>query len=333
MTRKFAAAALAAVILSTAAAHADPIEDKELSINGGEVVLPLRAPAPEFLKDTFPEVISGHAYRDPDTRAMQSDDFSNPGMVFVDSGLAAWDAVEGTEGKSCASCHNGIDSMKGVRAAMPKMNEKGDDLWSLENFVNNCRTTRMGADEWKWNSQEMKNMTAAISMQSRGMPVAVKTDGIETAEMLIDAGLAQRAAYMHRSWVALPLDVAACSSSPAPLRARRSNFSGWTSTSDLPRIGRSLSPHFWQSNAQARRQCFSARPSREHLGQRWNGTCAVSCASVGGSAGKISDWTSAGETRAAAAIRPAASALSSKSSVSAYRLSKPTCARSSLISQ
>lgn len=177
MTRKFAAAALAAVILSTAAAQADPIEDKELSINGGEVVLPLRAPAPKFLKDTFPEVISGHAYRDPDTRAMQSDDFSNPGMVFVDSGLAAWDAVEGTEGKSCANCHNGIESMKGVRAAMPKMNEKGDDLWSLENFVNNCRTTRMGADEWKWNSQEMKNMTAAISMQSRGMPVAVKTDG------------------------------------------------------------------------------------------------------------------------------------------------------------
>mgnify|MGYP001014295643 FL=1 len=177
MTRKFAAAALAAVILSTAAAQADPIEDKELSINGGEVVLPLRAPAPEFLKDTFPEVISGHAYRDPDTRAMQSDDFSNPGMVFVHSGLAAWDAVEGTEGKSCANCHNGIESMKGVRAAMPKMNEKGDDLWSLENFVNNCRTTRMGADEWKWNSQEMKNMTAAISMQSRGMPVAVKTDG------------------------------------------------------------------------------------------------------------------------------------------------------------
>lgn len=39
--------------------------------------------------------------------------------------------------------------------------------------------------------------------------VAVKTDGIETAEMLIDAGLAQRAAYMHRSWVALPLDAAA----------------------------------------------------------------------------------------------------------------------------
>lgn len=35
--------------------------------------------------------------------------------------------------------------------------------------------------------------------------VAVKTDGIETAEMLIEAGPARRAAYLHRSWVELPL--------------------------------------------------------------------------------------------------------------------------------
>lgn len=36
--------------------------------------------------------------------------------------------------------------------------------------------------------------------------VSVKTDGIETAQMLIQAGIAERAAYMHGSWVALPLD-------------------------------------------------------------------------------------------------------------------------------
>lgn len=36
--------------------------------------------------------------------------------------------------------------------------------------------------------------------------VAVKTDGIETAEMLIEAGPARRAAYFHRSWVEIPLD-------------------------------------------------------------------------------------------------------------------------------
>ena len=35
--------------------------------------------------------------------------------------------------------------------------------------------------------------------------VAIKTDSIETAEMLIAAGPARRAAYFHRSWVELPL--------------------------------------------------------------------------------------------------------------------------------
>jgi predicted DNA-binding protein (MmcQ/YjbR family) len=34
------------------------------------------------------------------------------------------------------------------------------------------------------------------------MPVSVKTDSIETAEMLIDVGV--KAPYFHRSWVNLP---------------------------------------------------------------------------------------------------------------------------------
>jgi predicted DNA-binding protein (MmcQ/YjbR family) len=37
--------------------------------------------------------------------------------------------------------------------------------------------------------------------------VSVKTDGVETAEMLVAAGVAQRAPYLHRSWVLLPEDV------------------------------------------------------------------------------------------------------------------------------
>jgi predicted DNA-binding protein (MmcQ/YjbR family) len=37
--------------------------------------------------------------------------------------------------------------------------------------------------------------------------VSLKTDSVETAVMLIDAGIAQRAPYFHKSWVRLPLDV------------------------------------------------------------------------------------------------------------------------------
>ncbi len=134
------------------------------------------APAPQ-VKDALKEVLSGWLFREADTRAMEEDDFDNPGMVFADKGIDLWNKVDGTEGKSCASCHNGIESMKGVRASMPKMNAKGDDLWSMENFINDCRKNRMGAEAWKWNSDDMKNVTAAISVQSRGVPMKVAIDG------------------------------------------------------------------------------------------------------------------------------------------------------------
>ena len=39
--------------------------------------------------------------------------------------------------------------------------------------------------------------------------VAVKTDSVETAEMLIDAGIGAKAPYFHRSWLLLPEDAAA----------------------------------------------------------------------------------------------------------------------------
>ena len=38
--------------------------------------------------------------------------------------------------------------------------------------------------------------------------VCVKTDSIETATMLIDAGAATKAPYFHKSWVLVPFDSA-----------------------------------------------------------------------------------------------------------------------------
>jgi predicted DNA-binding protein (MmcQ/YjbR family) len=45
-------------------------------------------------------------------------------------------------------------------------------------------------------------MFACIGAVAPG--VSVKTDSIETAEMLIDAGIGVRAPYFHRSWINLP---------------------------------------------------------------------------------------------------------------------------------
>ncbi len=168
--------AAAMVVTASSVAHSDAVEGVDLVINE-DITLVTRAAPPASLDGALPEILSGWLFREGETRAMEMDDFSNPAMVFVDQGMDMWNKVDGTEGKSCASCHEDISSLKASRASMPKMNEKGDDLWSMENFINNCRTTRMGAEEWKWSGDDMKNMTAAISMAGRGELVHPKIDG------------------------------------------------------------------------------------------------------------------------------------------------------------
>ena len=34
------------------------------------------------------------------------DDFENPGFIVVEQGEELWGTVDGTEGKSCQTCHN-----------------------------------------------------------------------------------------------------------------------------------------------------------------------------------------------------------------------------------
>jgi len=55
-------------------------------------------------------------------------------------------------------------------------------------------------DAWKVGGK----MFACIGAAQTG--VSVKTDSIETAQMLIDAGVGIKAPYFHRSWIHLPLD-------------------------------------------------------------------------------------------------------------------------------
>lgn len=53
-------------------------------------------------------------------------------------------------------------------------------------------------DAWKVGGK----MFASIGAVNPG--VAVKTDSIETAAMLIEMGVGEKAPYFHRSWVLLP---------------------------------------------------------------------------------------------------------------------------------
>jgi sulfur-oxidizing protein SoxA len=164
-------AALAAMGSLTATAEDMP----ELVINE-EIEMVTRTKAPAHLEN-LDEIRSGWTFRTKETQAFQMDDFDNPGMIFVDQALDTWETVEGAAGKSCATCHEGPESMTGLRATLPKWNDDAGAVWTMEMYINDCRENRMQADAWGWKSQPMLNMNALISLQSRGMPVDVKIDG------------------------------------------------------------------------------------------------------------------------------------------------------------
>jgi len=169
-----AVTAIAAALIATSA-FAD--EDAELVING-DIEIVTKTAAPAHLSDAMDEVMSGWRFRSDGTQAMQMDDFDNPGMSAVDAAADAWDTVEGSEGKSCASCHGAAeDSMAGVRAVYPKWNDAAEEVRTLAMQINDCRENKMGADKYGYTSGDMAAMEALITLQSRGMPVNVAIDG------------------------------------------------------------------------------------------------------------------------------------------------------------
>ncbi len=171
------ATAFVAMTIGTSAAFAETDLDKKLVVND-EIEMVTRAPAPAHLEGAVDEIFSGWLFRKSETQESQMDDFDNPGMLFVDIAQDAWDTVEGTAEKSCASCHSSVeDSMMGVKTEYPKWIESAGEVRSIDMQINNCRTAGMGAEPWKLTGSKMTAMNALITVQSRGMAVDVAIDG------------------------------------------------------------------------------------------------------------------------------------------------------------
>lgn len=119
---------------------------------------------------------SGLDFVSPETRAMQADDTSNPGMLWVLEGESLWSRSEGGNGQSCASCHgDAAKSMAGVAARYPAYDEKMKRPIDLQDRVNQCRQSRQHAAPFGYESRELLALTAYVAHQSRGMPIAPDT--------------------------------------------------------------------------------------------------------------------------------------------------------------
>ena len=174
---KFKALTAVAALLIAPAAFAGGADDDTLTING-ELEMTTKAPAPEHLEEVFDEVISGWHFRSDETQQLETDDFDNPGMIFVDQATDMWNTAEGSEGKSCADCHGDpAESMAMVGPTYPKFNKEAGELRTIQMQVNDCRVNRMGAEAWKYDSGDAVSMEALITSVGRGTPVQVAIDG------------------------------------------------------------------------------------------------------------------------------------------------------------
>lgn len=127
---------------------------------------------------------SGIEFASADIRAMQADDFANPGMLWVARGEKLWNAPAGRNNKACASCHQeAASSMKGVAARYPRVDAATGKVINIEGRINSCRERNQAADPLQYESEELLALTAYVAHQSRGMPVAVTADAANRPQL------------------------------------------------------------------------------------------------------------------------------------------------------
>jgi L-cysteine S-thiosulfotransferase len=130
---------------------------------------------------------SGYDFMSRETRTMQDDDTTNPGMLWVLDGETLWSRKAGTAGKSCADCHgDAATSMKGVAARYPAFNAERGRPINLDQRINMCRSDQQKATPLAFESKDLLALAAYVGRQSRGMPVAVAED--ERSKPFLEAG-------------------------------------------------------------------------------------------------------------------------------------------------
>jgi len=157
-------------IMGAVLVSAEPV-DSTLVIDD-EIEMITRTAAPEG--HPFNEIISGWHYRTEETRALEADTFQNPGYLGVEQGETIWNTAEGTEGKSCATCHgDASESMAHVGATFPKWHDTMSKPVNVELQINHCRVENMGAEPYKFDKGGQKPLTAFIKNQALGKPVSI----------------------------------------------------------------------------------------------------------------------------------------------------------------
>ena len=127
---------------------------------------------------------SGYEYIKPDTRAMQDDDFENPGMLAVERGAELFSQKAAGASKACAECH-GKDGEKldtKSLARYPVYDSEKSEIITLQKRIRNCRDN-VGSTPLPANHTELIALETFVRNRAFGEVVNVRTDG-QVADLL-----------------------------------------------------------------------------------------------------------------------------------------------------
>lgn len=124
------------------------------------------------------EAKSGYEFIKPDTRAMQDDDFENPGVLTVERGLELFNEKQDGASKACADCHGADGEKLDTKniARYPVYDEKIPGIVTLQNTISNCRNN-IGSKPLPTNQPELIALETFVRNRAHGEPVNVQTDG------------------------------------------------------------------------------------------------------------------------------------------------------------
>ena len=124
------------------------------------------------------EAKSGYEFIKSATRAMQDDDFENPGMLYVEQGLELFNEKQDGASKACSDCH-GADARKmepkGI-ARYPVYDDNKVGIVTLQKRISLCRNN-IGSKPLPTNHPDLIALETFVRHRAHGEAVNVQVDG------------------------------------------------------------------------------------------------------------------------------------------------------------
>lgn len=123
--------------------------------------------------------ISGYWFLEPNIRAMQDDEFENPGMLAWQAGADLFRELRPDEEAACSTCHgeNAEDLASARIARYPVYDEQLGGLVTLQERINHCWEIHLDRFPLPYDHRDLIVLETFVRHRARGEVISVQTDG------------------------------------------------------------------------------------------------------------------------------------------------------------